>query len=59
MKEKPPLLGLCRHCEKHKRDFEECVVLVEPDEVITNCRDFQVLDDEQLDDYSAGANRAT
>ncbi|GEM_PF-6672113 len=47
MKEKPPLLALCRHCEKHKRDFEECPVQVEADEVIVNCKDFEVLVEEK------------
>lgn len=46
MKEKPALLALCRHCEKHKNDFEGCLVSVEPDEVIVNCKDFAVLKEE-------------
>ncbi len=56
MKQKPALLGECRFCEKSKDDFEECLVLVEVDEVIVNCKDFYPFSDEEEHqvDYQAG-----
>ncbi|MBT9166760.1 MAG: hypothetical protein DDT19_00084 [Syntrophomonadaceae bacterium] len=43
MKENPPKLGrLCPYCLKSRNGFEDCYMMVEPNDVVSECTDFEL-----------------